>query len=62
MDNFQTDLIVAFENSIDIYDIRKITKPFQSEPANGIRDFIYDPNLQRIYLSTRRSLMVYDYI
>lgn len=29
MDNFNSDLIIAFDDSIEIYDIRKVIKPFQ---------------------------------
>jgi hypothetical protein len=43
-------LLVATKNAIEFYDMRKLIKPFDRELVKGIKDFLYDPNLNKLFI------------
>jgi hypothetical protein len=51
---------VTSSNAVELYDVRKLLKPFEYERVRGIRDFLYEPNLSKLFIGTESSLRVYS--
>lgn len=59
VESFASLLTVATANAVEIYDVRKLIKPFIREEVREVRDFLYEPNIGRIFIGCENKLRVY---
>jgi hypothetical protein len=52
-------LTVATQQNIEIFDIRKLVRPFLRESIAGIRDFLYEPNIEKLFVGCESKLKVF---
>ena len=50
MELFGRSLLVATSNYFEVYDTRKLFKPVEHEPVKGLRDFLYEPNINKLFV------------
>lgn len=53
------DVIVGTEMGVEFYDRRKVTRPATIVEVPRLRDFLYDPNIERAYVSTQSDLICF---
>jgi hypothetical protein len=56
---FYKTMLVANHNAIEFYDIRKLIKPFEREVVRGVKDFLYEPNIGKLFIGCDSKLKVY---
>lgn len=56
---FSNVLTVATANAIEVFDVRKLIKPFIKENVKGLKDFYYEPNINKIFIGCENRLRVY---
>ena len=56
---FNKILTVATANAIEIFDIRKLIKPIERDSIDRFRDFLYDPNLNRLFVGCDNKMKIY---
>ena len=61
MEAFGHTLITAQPQSIELYDLRKLYKPFERESIRGVRDFLYEPNISRLLVGCESRLKVFKF-
>ena len=59
IDTFGNVMTVATGSGIEIFDARKLVRPFLREKVRGVRDFIYEPNIGKLFVGCEGKLKVY---
>lgn len=53
------DVIVATQAALSFYDARKLTRSMMEINLTDIEDFLYEPNISRLFTSTNQHLSVF---
>lgn len=58
IETFHNDVMVGSEFGIEFFDFRKLTRLVSFAPISHMQDFLHDPNIERMFVTSHSELTV----